>query len=264
MAALGRKPPVGCGLGQPETGIRVTVRKIFPVGIPAQLLIVMCSGASLAACGDSLRWSEEVQLPDGRVVTAMRYQEFNGPSEPFKDPTASDYRVEFRNPDTGEKVVWKHSRELATVALSINNKVPELLTTPAFGTLQYRCPDPPYLAFRYIDGKWTQIGLTEVAGRTVAPNMTSLNVRYLQPYVESRGNHLSAQEVTTHLPKRFRGKVIDLNGLDKQTFGDPSDCARPDNWWLADAPDGFQPPTSPFPAALGPPMDGSETGKIQS
>ena len=42
----------------------------------------------LSACGDPLRWREEILLPDGRVVTAVRYQEFKGPSEPLRPPTA--------------------------------------------------------------------------------------------------------------------------------------------------------------------------------
>jgi hypothetical protein len=190
----------------------------------------------LSACGDPLRWREEILLPDGRVVTARRYQEFKGPSEPFKPPTASYYRVEFRNPDTGGKVVWENSRDLATVALSINDKIPELVTTPAFGTLSYRCPDPPYVVFRYIDGQWARIALTDMTRKVVVPNMTIWSIDYLRPLIEAQGRRWSATDVAAHMPERFRGKVIDLRRLDKQTFGDPKQCSQPDDWWLAEDP----------------------------
>jgi hypothetical protein len=36
---------------------------------------------SFAACATSLKWTEGVKLPDGRIVTLTRYQEFRGPHE---------------------------------------------------------------------------------------------------------------------------------------------------------------------------------------
>ncbi len=188
----------------------------------------------LSACGDPLRWREEILLPDGRVVTAIRYQEFKGPSEPFKPPTASNYRIEFRNPDTGEKVVWKFSRDLATVALSINDKIPELVTTPNYATLRFRCPDPPYMAFRYIDGQWVRVALTDLERKVFVPNMTVWNVEYLRPSIEAQGRRWSTRDVAAHIPETLRGRTIDLTGLEKQTFGDLNQCSQPDHWWFAE------------------------------
>ena len=199
-------------------------------------LTLPAMAALLSGCGDSLRWREEILLPDGRVVTAVRYQEFKGPSEPFKPPTSSDYRLEFRNPDTGEKVIWKYGRDLATVALSINDTIPELVTTPNYAGLRFRCPDPPYIAFRYIDGQWAQVELTDLARKVFEPNMTVDNVDYLRPSIEAQGRRWSARDVATHLPEKLRGKTIDLTGLDKQRFGNPRQCSEPDNWWFADDP----------------------------
>ena len=200
----------------------------------APTLLVLASFVS--ACGDPLRWREEILLPDGRVVTAVRYQEFKGPSEPFKPPTASNYRLEFRNPDTGEKVIWEYSRDLATVALSINDKIPELVTTPNYATLRFRCPDPPYVAFRYIDGQWVRVALTDLTRKVFVPNMTVWNVRYLRPSIEAQGRRWAARDVAAHIPEKLRGKTIDLTGLDRQRFGDPKQCSEPDNWWFAEDP----------------------------
>ena len=204
-----------------------------PRGIAPTLLAMTLF---LSACGDPLRWREQILLPDGRIVTAVRYQEFKGPSEPFKPPTASYYRVEFRNPDTGEKVIWENSRDLATVALSINDTRPELITTPSFGTLRYRCPDPPYVAFQYLDGQWVRIPLTALARKVVVPNMTIWSIDYLRPIIEAQGHRLSARDVAANMPEKLRGKTIDLTGLEKQRFGDPKQCSQPDNWWFADDP----------------------------
>ena len=204
-----------------------------PRGIATTLLAMTLF---LSACSDPLRWREEILLPDGRIVTAVRYQEFKGPSEPFKPPTASYYRVEFKNPDTGEKVIWENSRDLATVALSINDKRPELITTPSFGTLRYRCPDPPYVAFQYLDGQWVRIPLTALARKVVVPNMTIWSIDYLRPLIEAQGHRWSARDVAANMPEKLRGKTIDLTGLEKQRFGDPKQCSQPANWWFADDP----------------------------
>ena len=190
--------------------------------------------ALLSGCGDRLKWTEDVRLPDGRTVTLTRVQEFNGPHYLFEEPTPSYHRFEFRNPDTGEKVRWEDDRDLATVALSINGGVPELLTTPQFwGPFRFRCPDPPYLAFRYVDDQWVRVPLTEMARKVVRPNMTIWNIKYVRPFIESRGRHMSADDVAAHVSEPFDGKTIDLTALKEQTFGDLRRCDRPYNWYFA-------------------------------
>ena len=189
----------------------------------------------IAACtGSSLKWTEDVLLPDGRTVTLTRYQEFKGPSEPFTPPTESFYWFEFKNPDTGKKVRWENDRELQTIALSIEAGVPNLLTAPNFGGgFTYHCPDPPYLAFRYVDGKWMRIPLTELQRKVITPNMTDGAVRFRRSWIEANKHHLSATDIATRgLLDNFRGKVIDLSTLKEQTFGDNARCYPPFNLML--------------------------------
>lgn len=65
----------------------------------------------LAACGDnSLNWTENVLLPDGRTVTLTRHQEFKGPHEPGQPPTTSAYWFEFveREGTLGERPNTQH------------------------------------------------------------------------------------------------------------------------------------------------------------
>ena len=187
--------------------------------------------ALLSGCGDRLKWTEDVRLPDGRTVTLTRVQEFNGPHYLFEEPTPSYHRFEFRNPDTGEKVRWEDDRDLATVALSINGGVPELLTTPQFGgPFPYRCPDPPVVAFQFVKGTWTRVPIQDVAAKVVKPNMTNWVVGYLRPAIEAAGNRLSADFVAEHMPDDIAGRIIDLRGVERQQFGNLNRC-EPLAWY---------------------------------
>jgi len=181
----------------------------------------------LAACGSGgLKWTEDVLLPDGRTVTLTRYQEFKGPSQPFQPPTESFYWFEFVNPDTGKKVRWENDRYLATVALSLSGATPQLLTSPNFsGSHRFNCPDPSYLLYRYIEGRWVQVSLTDLVPIVITSNMTSFNVRYVRQFIEANHGYLSAANVAAHGLSLFQGKVIDLTTLKAQTFG--KDCFEP-------------------------------------
>ena len=187
----------------------------------SRVVIGLALAVPLAACGSSsLKWTEDVLLPDGRTVTLTRYQEFKGPSEPFTPPTESYYWFEFKNPDTGKKVRWENDRYLATVALSINGAIPQLLTSPNFsGAFKFNCPDPAYLLFRYIDDRWVPVPLMGIVPTVITSNMTSFDVRYVRQFIEANHGHLSAANVAAHGLSLFTGKVIDLSALKEQTFG---------------------------------------------
>ena len=186
----------------------------------------------IAACtGSSLKWTEDVLLPDGRTVTLTRYQEFKGAHEPFQPPTGSDYWLEFKSPDTGKKVRWESDRDLAPVALWLDNRIPRLLVTPNYGgTFRYECPDPPYLAFEYVYEHWVRVPLKELASRVITPNMTSFEVVKARSFIEAHHNQLTSDDVPPPIVSLFRGKVIDLSSLKEQTFG--TRCDPPFNWML--------------------------------
>ncbi len=91
-------------------------------------------------------------------MTLTRYREFKGAHEPFQPPTGSDYWLEFKNPDNGKTVRWESDRDLAPVALWLDNRIPP---TPNYGGIfRYECPDPPYFAFQYVDSQWVRVPLT--------------------------------------------------------------------------------------------------------
>ncbi len=98
----------------------------------------------------NLSWTEDVKLPDGRVVTLSRYVEFKGGGSQFGDPsTESLIRFEFKHPSSGEVVRWESTKQQKlqkTIALWLDNGKPMLLTEPAYGgeLFAYGCPNPPY------------------------------------------------------------------------------------------------------------------------
>lgn len=200
---------------------------------PVVALIVVAH--LLEGCTDRLKWTEQVRLPDGRVVKLERYQEFDGPSaEPFGPPTESEYSFEFRMPGTGDKVRWRDKGELATVALTIDDGVPTLLTTPRTGgsLWHFRCLSPPYLAFQYQDGNWVRMRLNEVPRRIWRPNMTAWGVDELRPFIKANGRFLTPGLVESHLTYEFRGQLIDLTDLDRQEFDNLQRCNGPLNFML--------------------------------
>src|SRR5688572_10393325 len=135
------------------------------------VLLIAC----LTGCSDRpLAWTEDVLLPDSRVVTLKRYQEFEGPHEIGDTPTESDYWFEFKHPDTGETVRWESDRDLDTLALMIHKGIPMLLVKPSFGSSlhRYKCPNPPYLLLEYGLHTWRDIPLQRLPVKTLRANMT--------------------------------------------------------------------------------------------
>jgi hypothetical protein len=173
----------------------------------------------LAACGDgALRWTEDVQLPDGRVVTLTRYQEFKGPHEIGQSSTESDYWFEFVNPDTGEKVRWNGRRIQSTAALLISDKTPQLLTKTEFdGWEKSNCPNPSFLLYRYGDGGWRQVSLETIPVRKLRANMTS-SPAGARVAIKENNHHLPIA-ITSNSMMMNRPWWISFEGLEKQTFG---------------------------------------------
>jgi len=105
-----------------------------------------CSGSE-----SSLKWKEDVLLPDGRIVTLTRFQEFKRPSELFTPKGPSYHWFEFKHLENGEVIRWEDKGDLGTVALLIQSAAPYLLVKPYYGSSirDFDCPNPPYLLFKY-------------------------------------------------------------------------------------------------------------------
>lgn len=188
------------------------------------LLALPCVGGCTDS-SDSLKWTEDVSLPDGGVVTLTRYQEFKGPHELGDAPTESDYWFEFKHPDTGKLVRWQSDRDLGTLALLIAARRPMLLTKPRFGSSEFRygCPNPPYLLFEFASSEWRQVPVAGIPLKNVRVNMTYAPSER-RDLIEKKGGHLSASE-TQNTP--YQGRVVTINFEKpfRQTFGNEN-CGR--------------------------------------
>lgn len=204
------------------------LRRLPWLGITWCLLAIPCVGG--CSNDDSLKWTEDVMLPDGRIVTLTRYQEFKGPHEIGDTPTESDYWLEFKHPESGELVRWKSNRDLSALALMMSGKAPRLLVTPNFGgVFRHKCPDPPYLLFEYRHGAWSETPLDALHGEKVRTNLTSSPKEATQ-LIRDSNYHLTSDQALQMSPGNFGKRAIDFTQLRGQTFG--SHCRPPFNWML--------------------------------
>src|SRR5690606_29728783 len=106
------------------------------------------------ACGKdpTLRWTEDVVLPDTRVVTLKREQFFD------EGGFVAAHSFEFQHPTTHELVRWDTDGFFSLVALFLVQDVPHILVRPTFGghNEQAGCPEPSMFIYRYEDAAWSQ------------------------------------------------------------------------------------------------------------
>ncbi len=185
-----------------------------------------------------MRWVEDVRLPDGRVVTLTRYQEFFGPYTLGDTPTESDYFFEFKHPTMGEIVRWDGKRGLATVALMMRGETPVLLVTPQFaGDFKYDCPDPSYLPFQFENKAWRLVALETIPIKRLRSNMTC-SPKSSRNHIQSMRNKVDADEAARS-GARFSLADIDFGLMKEQVFGQPGGCDKRPNYLQSPAPPGF-------------------------
>lgn len=193
--------------------------------------------AALMACTSDtdLRWTEDVKLPDGRILAISRWVEFKGSYALGDTPNESQQRLEFRHPDTGETVKWAASSEtgmLNTVALMMDGGRPMLLSIPALAGdyFKFNCPNPPYMLFVYVDGSWLTSSYDVIKTSTVHANLTT-HVKARRKEIEANNKRLSVTQTSdsyTYLGgTRKVPFVIDFSSKPKQTFSKYDNCDKP-------------------------------------
>ncbi len=175
-----------------------------------------------------IRWTEDVRLPDGRVVKLTRHQEFKGPHGFGESPTGSDYWFEFTHPTTDAVIRWNGNRDLGTVALMMQGDVPTLLLIPQYGgEFRYNCPDPSYLLFRYEKGVWQRMALSDVPFKRLRSNMTTFPGGRTATSNRAKG-HLTADQTLGD----FSSQEIDFHRMSEQVFDRPRACYKRPNYLL--------------------------------
>jgi hypothetical protein len=129
-----------------------------------QLLRRMTLGLVLAAVpvlggcsGNTLTWTEEVKLLDGRVITVTQKRRYDANKMP------REFWLTFSLPELGNQEITWHEDILAQMLNVHQGKLYVVGTTDTEQTIRkYGNPNPPYLGYSYEAGQWQRIPFTEI------------------------------------------------------------------------------------------------------
>lgn len=206
------------------------LRTLLWVGV-AQIL----GGCSANA---DLKWTEDVVLPDGRVITLKRVQHFD------KDDYVDAHSFEFEHPVTKQTVRWQSDAALYApqlpqpamrqkrptegffrlVALFMVEDVPHILVTPTFGghSEAAGCPNPPMFVYRNVGSGWQQIPYASSPLHEIHGNTTS-DPKLNRDYIKTKRFKLAPGEVRVlNDPVAWMYHGINLNKIPAQVFHCPA------------------------------------------
>lgn len=163
----------------------------FTTVLAPVLLIV-----GLSSCGRRLDWTQDAQLHDGRTLVLERLSEF-GPSFPGNSGLEIGQTISFRHPDTGERISWRIPDGLQPAMIDFEGGVPYYLLTE-YTVSDYNkwgCPNPPYLVYRYEQGKWVRITFEALPEPFLNRNLVGISkeIRGLKD-----GGHVSVYGLENH------------------------------------------------------------------
>jgi hypothetical protein len=188
--------------------------------VPWLLLALGALALVLTACfkDPTLRWTEDVVLPDARVVTLKREQHFD------EGGFVAAHWFEFQHPVTRELVRWNTDGFFRLVALFLVQDVPHILVKPTFGKQleQAGCPDPSMFIYRYEAPAWVQVPYAQSPVRVVRNNVTT-DPKADRKLIETNGFKVPAGGIHTRYAKvREYAYGINLDRYPAQTFKCPA------------------------------------------
>lgn len=187
------------------------------------LLLAAVPIAASCARVDSIKWTEDVLLPDGRTVTLSRYEEFGGRYAPGQQsPTTSASGFEFKHPTTGRVVRFRGNHYFSTRAIFVNGTDTFLILHPYLGgSASYEgCPSPPYVFAKHSVAGWHRIAYAESPLRRITQNMLG-GVGGKTDRIRERQNRLGVEFLIT-VGRPARGlEVIDVDGVDHPKLSCP-------------------------------------------
>lgn len=231
----------------------MTALRTFVAILGLSLLLALAGCDDRSRSSNELRWTEDVQLQDGRVITIRRHSVFRGPREAFTQQGAnvSWYAVDFEHPATKEMVHWEsqmfvgsdevvkaaeEKREimpsLILFAILVKDSDLFLLVQPHSSFSILNCPDPPYLLYRWQEGRWRVTPLDQLPYRKFAVNV-SLDDDRMRERIRQNKYHLGV-DVTATQTSYGRLFVLDFTRMTKQR-ADRTHCERMRYWQDIDA-----------------------------
>lgn len=204
-----------------------------------QIALVVLVTMLLIACGNSdLVWTEDVQLPDGRVVTLKRIQHFD------EGGYVAGHSFEFEHPVSKQLVRWQSDAALyapaapqaatwqkrptdgffTLVALFMVQDVPHILVAPTFGGHNEAagCPYPSMFIYKYSGTAWQQVPYAASPVREVKNN-TTMDPKSDRDHIKAMQFKLSVGQINvlSHpVDQHYYG--INLDKMPTQTFQCPA------------------------------------------
>jgi hypothetical protein len=197
--------------------IRIFAQPMSSIAILRSLGPLVFS-SMLAACGGSfsestnpLKWTEEVTLPDGRLLSLTREQHFSS------DDLVGRYWFEFSHPETMKTVRWENNGFWKPVALYLEGADVVLLVRAKFDFNSIGCPKPREVAFRFRDGMWSQVPLLSTAIKQLTVNLID-DPKDARAQIIGKSRKLDAAATIEATKIHGAKQSIDFSGVKEQVF----------------------------------------------
>lgn len=117
--------------------------------------------------GNTLTWTEEVKLLNGRVISVKQKWLYD------RDRMPRDFTLRFKLPEFGDKEITWHENLMPQVLNVYQGKL--YVVGIPFGEAEFRLygkPFPEYVPYRYEAGQWQRIPFNEIPLAIYDTNMT--------------------------------------------------------------------------------------------
>jgi len=153
---------------------------------------------------EAVDWTADALLQDGRTIP-LRFQG-NSTAQPYylsrNKSKLSQFKVEFKHPDTQKAIVWQGARYFNPVLIDFFGGTPYLVAygRPTHDTTKlYGCPELPYVFLRHGEDGWQPIPVEQ------APTeLTRSNVSVYDMSSEAAGRHFSAKDIAQKIQLNVR------------------------------------------------------------
>lgn len=133
--------------------------------------------------GNTLTWTEEVKLLDGRVITVTQRWQYD------RDRMPRDFKLTFKLPEFGnQEIVWHEN--LMPQVLNLHLGKLYVVGIP-FGEAEFRQygkPFPEYIPYRYETGQWQRIPFADIPVAIYDTNM------WIDSEPENNAKHISLSD----------------------------------------------------------------------
>lgn len=131
--------------------------------------------------GKTIDWKQEALLQDGRVLVVERRSELT-PSNPFDLSNRMEIgqTLTFHHPDTNERIEWRIPEGLQPVMIDFDHGVSVYVldTYTVADYSKWGCPNPPYLAYRYQQGKWRHVAFETLPASFTRRNLLEMSMAW--------------------------------------------------------------------------------------